>query len=450
MSLPLLLIAANLLGVVFLVLKFKDFGIGALHLSSLFLFQTTGSISYLMGYERIGTDVPALLGTIVGRLVEYIVFFVLAYIIARVYIQTKKSREASRMVNRKSNPISFFPWFTLIRLLSLLELALYVILFAFSIGIAGRLELTQIQKVPYYASVLSLMFYLSRGIPENKLNSVILAFLIPKLFVGFLGWRGSFAWLGIPLIVLAYGERAISFAVRSMKTILKLRISKIFLLLPWLILAIFLMLFALPTVIRGDSWSFLGERNVLAVFLGEFTGSPFWLGFQNASLGSDADSILWPVSSFIDIYLQPFFSFGDAYEATPFNLPLRYDRYLTQKILTPEALDQGLGTGGSLSGELSASSIDFSSLIGLIVGLLSAVIDHRSVGQSFILGKTLPAFARFMTLWIAAKIFYLPRGTITEVFDMIPLLTLIYFGVSGLLLISMRRSSFSRETKTEQ
>jgi hypothetical protein len=30
------------------------------------------------------------------------------------------------------------------------------------------------------------------------------------------------------------------------------------------------------------------------------------------------------------------------------------------------------------------------------------------------------------------------------------LLTLIYFGVSGLLLISMRRSSFSRETKTEQ
>jgi hypothetical protein len=435
------LVAVNIVSLIVVAIKFKDFGLGFFHLSSIFFFQTSGAIAYQMGYIRPGLEESPLAATILGRLIIYILFFLSSYI----FFRSKPSyllslRISLPALSRKSNScISPIPWLFFLRQSSLVELILYLSLVLLSFKSGSRLDLTQVQKMPYYASLIILMFYLAHGIPAHRLRSVLILFLFPKLFIGFLGWRGSFAWIGTPLLAFSYGTTLFSFISHNLKHLLGLRVSRWLLTtLPLLVISLMVMV-VVPSILRGDSWSIGTDSNPVANFLGEIIGSPFWLGFYNSSHNIIESGIFWPLSSFIDIYINPFFHFGSLYDLTPFNMPLRYDRYLTQQILSPDLIELGLGTGGSLSGELASLEFDFSWIIGSLVGLLSAALDTRSFKPTFVMASSSPPVFRFVGLWLASKIFYLPRGTITEVFDMLPVLLILFYLVKTLHTFSSPR-----------
>ena len=440
-SLVSFLVAVNIVGLIVVAIKFKDFGLGFFHLSSLFFFQTSGAIAYQLGYIRPGLEGSPLVATILGRLTIYILFFLFSYIFFRSNPSCLRSLRISLpALSRKSSSCSSpIPWLFFLRLSSFVELILYLGLVLFSFKSGSRLDLTQLQKVPYYASLIILMFYLAHGIPAHRLRSVLILFLFPKLFIGFLGWRGSFAWIGTPLLAFAYGTTLFSFISSNLKRLLGLRVS-LWLLTTLPLLVISLMgLVIVPSLLRGDSWHLGTDSNPVAIFLGEIIGSPFWLGFYNSSYNIIESGIFWPLSSFIDIYVNPFFHAGFLYDLTPFNMPLRYDRYLSQQVLSPDLIELGLGTGGSLSGELASLKLDTSWIIGSLVGVLSAALDTRYFKPTFVVASSSPPVFRFVGLWLASKIFYLPRGTITEVFDMLPVFLILFYLVKTLHTLSSPR-----------
>ena len=403
----------------------RSFGIGILHLLSLFLFQGCGIIATILGYRRLDNSFESTIyGQIAFHLCFYLIGFTGAYLVKPIQIIPSHSRPS---FSTRGLAASWARSFSALKVCSLFEISLYLLIFVAN-NFNGRIDLTQVQKIPYYLSVFVFMYALSRGIPTTERLPFFLWFIFPKIFIGFMGWRGAFAWIGLPYVFLAWGFEFSSYLRSLISSIQRFRLlTRSFIILLFAASMPIVFIF-LPLIGRGDFLLLSNNVDSTRFVLAELLGSPFMLGFYNQSANiAHHHEIYWPLSSFFDSYLNPLFHISPLFDASPVNLPIRYDRYMSSQLLDSAQLAAGIGTGGSLTGELLASGNAFHScLIGLVIGCLSKSIDNREFYPFFTIAARLPSFMRFAGYWIATKILYLPRGTIPEVVDVIPILLLAY------------------------
>ncbi len=411
--------------------KSRTFGVGFLHLINIGIFQVSCLLAIVLGYTRPSFSQDYHVYQLVTLSIAMI-SFTLPYLWRKPptgilgHPTLRKYASSSRASYKFTRSLLF--------LSCALELVIYISIFI-TTGFAGRVEISvaglgQFSRLFYYIPIILVMLMFSLGVPPGDRKNIAITFCVPKFLIGFFGARIYLATATIPLLLIFYGRDVYSYLTNSFALVSRLRFKMFSLFLPLIAVLSFALLFFAPLFIRGDSINSSSDYSFVALVFGEYLGYAYWLGFSNTEFGADSIQILWPLSSFFDIYIQPIFDIHPLFRESLINMPMRYDRFMTFHTMGESAIG---GTGGSYVGELSASGLLVTVAVAVVLGFLASAVDFASHSDFQLADPARKRAFSFLAFWFAIKIAFVARFTISEIFDMIPLLLFFYYIANSVL-----------------
>jgi oligosaccharide repeat unit polymerase len=263
------------------------------------------------------------------------------------------------------------------------------------------------QKVSLYASLIGLQMLNASNLSLSREYILLICLVsIPRFVISIIGNRSIFLFfLLAELSVLVQNNKI------TQKIIPKISI--------FVIIILPIMIF-LPLTLRSNlSIDLIIENFLQTLYSFSDPIDVITLAVENIN---NIPEIFYSFSSIIGIYFS-FLPLED-YVILPNDNPIgegimvnRLDRALSKYLLW----DKGMlfaGTGGNYLADLYLDFSFFGVAIGsLFLGIIVRVFENNLNRNKLIL---------FLSFYFFQKLFYLPRGTYTELFDMLPIYTLIF------------------------
>jgi hypothetical protein len=265
------------------------------------------------------------------------------------------------------------------------------------------------EKSALYGAVIGIQFINSSAFPITKKTFRLFSLVfIPRLILGFFTMRSLFAFFIIAQINLWY-----------IAGFLKRNFLRIFFLLSLFLLPI---VAGLTNIIRFykvidlSITSIFDQINPFSLFY--LASEPIIITQLALDNLQNMPNIIYSLSTIISIYL-PFLATPDYYlESSEGILLNRLDRSLTIVLFRDRGIEYA-GTGGNYIADLFLDGGFWAVAFGsCFIGFFTALFVVKMKESRLFL---------FLGLYFSQKLLYSPRGTFTEIFDMLPIYAAIFF-----------------------